>query len=255
MESPVEVLAPVNPVVANEVLAEVDNLIDWQKNASAKFERAEIRLSRLIADVSQQSYWMIRGFKSEADYITKTFPHSESQYYIMRRVGIDLREYQIEILEEIGISKCQDLVRVKKKDGIIAPNWFIWAKTESRDVFRKRVRAYVGKALPPAEFEEDEIVHFRVWKDAKQVFNKAFEIGRRMAGNADSKSYVLNDIILPEFLSGFDEEGASLITENGFHLMMIRRHIRHLKFQNDPTVFDRLIGEVRTGISEHKGGI
>lgn len=252
MESPVEVLAPVNPVVANEVLAEVDNLIDWQKNASAKFERAGIRLSRLIADVSQQSYWMARGFKSEADYIAKTFPRSDSQYYIMRRVGMELREYPIEVLEEIGISKCQDLVRIKKKDGVIAPNWFIWAKTESRDIFRRRVRAYLGKALPPAEFEEDEIVHFRVWKDAKPVFNKAFEIGRRLAGNADSKSYVLNDIILPEFLSGFDEEGASLVTENNFHLMMIRRHIRHLKLQEDPTVFDRLIGDIKTGIAEHK---
>jgi hypothetical protein len=254
METPVEVLPPVNPVVAREVLTEVDNLIDWQKNASVKFERAGIRLSRLIADVSQQSYWIVRGYKSEADYITKTFPRSDSQYYILRRVGIELREYPITLLEEIGISKCQDLVRIKKKDNMIDTNWFVWAKTEPRDRFRKRVRAYVGKALPPSEFEEDEIVHFRVWKDAKQVFNRAFEVGRRLAGDVDSKSYVLNDIILPEFLSGFDEQGASLITENNFHLMMIRRHIGHLQYPNDPTVFDRLIGEVRNGISEKKEG-
>jgi hypothetical protein len=253
METPVEVLPPVNPVVAKGVLTEVDNLIDWQKNASQKFERAGIRLSRLIADVSQQSYWIVRGYSNEAEYAKKTFPRSESQYYILRRVGIELREYPIELLEEIGVSKCQDLVRLKKHDGVIRPNWFVLAKTETRDSFRRMVRAYIGKALPPAPSEpEDEIVRFKVWKDARPVFNRAFEIARHMAGDVDSKSHLLNNIILPEFLSGYDETGASLITENNFHLMMIRKHIKHLRYKNDPTVFDRLIGEVRNGIAEKK---
>ena len=252
MEATVEILPPVNQVVAQETLAEVDNLINWKNNAASKIERAGIRLSRFIADVSTKQYWIVRGYKSEAEYISKTFPNSDSQYSILRRVGIDLREYPIGILEEIGISKCQDLVRIKRKDGIIDTNWFVIARTEKRDLFRKRVRAYVGKSLPPAEFEEDKIVHFRVWKSAEQVFDRAFEVGKRLAGDVDSKSYVLNDIILPEFLSGFDEHGASLISENNFHLMMIKRHIKHLEFKNDPTVFDRLIGEVRSGMAEKK---
>jgi hypothetical protein len=252
METTVEVLPPVDTVVATDLLEKVDNLVNWKNSAVAKIQVAHVRMSRYIADIVTGSYWIVRGYANEAEYVAKTFAQSDSQYHILRRTGLELREYPLALLEEIGISKCQDLVRLKRRDGHIEMNWFVYAKTEKRDCFRARVRAYLGNLLLPAAVEEDEIVHFRVWRDAKPIFTRAFEIGKLLAGNNESKSYVLLGIILPEFLATYTEDGASLVSENNFHLSMIRRHINHLKLDNDATVLDRLIGEVRGGIADKK---
>jgi hypothetical protein len=251
MGTTVEVLPPVDPVVATSVLAEVDNLINWKNNAVEKLERAGIRLSRHIADVSQCCYWMVRGFKSETKYVDKTFPNTREQYSILRRIGIELKEYPISLLEEIGVSKCQDLVRIKRKDGCIHTNWFIWARTESRDFFRRRVRAYMGNALPPAKFEDYEIIHLKVWLDTKPIVDRALEIAMKI-GNCHSRSDAFCNIICPEFISTYNENDE--ISENNFHLEMITRHLDKLKMEHDPTVIDRLIGIIRVGLADKKDG-
>jgi hypothetical protein len=253
METPVELMPPVNPVIANGVLKEVDNLIDWHQNAISKTEKAGIRLARLIADISQNGYWIVRGYTNEVEYIKTTFPQSESQYYILRRIGTTLRQYPVHLLEEIGISKCQDLVRIhNSNNGVIDPQWFMWAKIEKRNEFRRRVQTAIGKALPPAPDEGDLMVTFKVWKDAIPVYNKAFEIAALLAGTDKSKSHLFLNFILPEWLSGMDEDGARLMGDNNFNLMIIERAIANLNDEKDPTIWDRLIGKVRCGLEAKK---
>lgn len=252
METPVELMPPVNPVVATGVLSEVDNIIDWKDAASVKFDRAGVRLSRLIAEVCANAYWTFRGYSSEVDYVKKTFSQSDSQYYILRRVGIELKEYPLSKLEKIGISKCQDLVRVKKHDGIIGPNWFIWAESESRDVFRRRVRVYLGPALPLAHTPEDWMLTLKIWVDAIPVVKKAFEIAALYAGTNKSLSHLFVNFICPEWLSGVDETGARLSGHNNFCIMMVGRFIRILKIGIDETVIDRLLGEFRSALFDLK---
>lgn len=254
MDDTEEILPPVNPVVAKNVLTEVDNIIDWKNTAVKKFEKAGIRLARLISDIVAHGYWTARGYKSEVDYVKNTFPQSESQYYILRRIGTTLKDYPTAILEEIGISKCQDLVRIYNYcGGMIGPQWWVWAKNESRDEFRRRVRSFVTKALPPApNNDEDLIVHFKIWKEAIPIYNKSFEIAGILAGNTNSKSHLLCNFILPEWLSGMDEDGARLMGQNNFILTTIGKFIRSLDVENDDSVLDRLIGEIRSAISDLK---
>jgi hypothetical protein len=248
----VEVLPPVHPVIARGALVEIDNLLDWQKNATVKAEKAGIRLSRLIADVALNQYWSARGIMSEKEYIAKTFPQSESQYYILKRIGSTLRVYPAEILEEIGVSKCQDLVRIHNHSGQIGANWFIWAKTESRDVFRKRVRVYLGKALPAPKENEDHFVTYKIWADAVPVVTRAQELSEMESGS-DSKShnYILREA---EFCAGHNECESRINTPT-LAFKIIRCAILSLKklIENDTTIIERLIGVIRHSIEELRG--
>lgn len=252
-ETAVEVLPPVNPVIARGVLIEVDDLLDWQKSAVTKAEKAGIRLARLVADVAANQYWIARGMISEKEYIEKTFPQSESQYYILKRIGTSLRLYPAQILEEIGVSKCQDLVRIQNHCGQIGANWFIWAKTEKRDDFRKRVRAYVGKALPAPREEEDRFITYKIWPEAAEVVTRAQELAALESGS-DNKShnYILREA---EFCAGHNEEG-SRINSGNLALKIIRCCILSLKrfHETDPTLLDRLIGVIRSAIEDLKEG-
>jgi hypothetical protein len=255
MENRVEVLPPVNPGLANGVLTQVDNLINWQNNASKSAEKAGIRLARFIGEISLNQYWIVRSYDSEADYIKATFPQSQSQYFIMRRVGITLKDYPIELLEEIGISKCQDLVRLHRYcNGVIDPNWFVWAKTEKRDEFRRRVQAFLGKALPAAHTEEDWMLVLKIWPDSIQMVQRAFEIAALYAGTDKSNSHLFVNFMCPDWLSGNDEDGASRVNDVAFNLMMIHRFILNLKpaINKDPSVIDRLIGKFRAAMEELK---
>lgn len=253
METPVEVLPPVNPIVARSVLLEVDSLINWQKNASAKAEKAGMRLARLVASVAENQYWIAVGMRSEKEYIEKTFPQSESQYYILKRVGGTLAQYPAEVLEEIGMSKCQDLVRIHNHCGIIGANWFLWAKSDKRDQFRIRVRAYIAKSLPPPKSEEDKLVGFKVWQSAVPVVNRAMEIAALESGS-DSKS---NNFVLicADFLAGHNDDGPRVKSGN-LALKVIRESILSLKdaCREDATILERLIGVFRTSIEELKDG-
>jgi hypothetical protein len=244
MEVPVELMPPVDPGVAIEILNEVDQLVNYQRDATKKFEKSGIHLARRIGKISENAYWTFRGYMSEGDYVRKTFPQSDSQYYILRRVGIALKSYPMDLLEEIGISKCQDLVRIHNfTNGIIDPNWFVLAKTLKRDEFRKKVSVSLGKCLPAPSVEDGIIIHFKVWNDSIPVHNRAMEIAALLAGTNKSPSHLYNNIILPEFLSGYNEEGSALINENNFNLTLIRRAIKNLNEEGDPSVWDRLIGE------------
>lgn len=251
METPVEVLPPVNPVVARGVLIEIDSLIEWQKSAVSKAEKAGIRLARLIASAAENQYWTTRGINSEKEYIQKTFPHSESQYYILKRVGGTLRMYPAAVLEEIGVSKCQDLVRIHNHCGDIGANWFIWAKTESRDAFRKRVRTYLCKALPAPKKDDDQFVGFKVWSSAVPVVNNALAVAANESGSeSKSNNFIL---ICAEFLAGHNEDG-DRITNGNMALGVIKSAIMSMKklIKTDPVLLERLIGVIRSSLENIK---
>jgi hypothetical protein len=248
----VEIIPPINPVIATGVLSEIDSLIEWQRSAVNKAEKAGIRLARLIADVAANKYWETRGISTEKEYIKSRFPQSESQYYILKRIGSSLRMYPAVLLEEIGISKCQDLVRIQNHCGQIGANWFIWAKKERRDDFRKRVQIYVGKCLPAPKEEEGQFVTYRIWTDAVPVISRAQELSSLESGSENkSHNYILREA---EFCAGHNEEG-SRINSGTLALQIIKCAILSLRkfIKSDPSIIDRLIGVIRSAIEELKG--
>lgn len=247
-----EVLPAINQMAAEEALALVDCLVKKQKDLIDEADKSSMKLARLIADVSNNGYWMIRGYKSEGTYIEDTFPGSRSQYYILKRVGDKLRPYPEAVLEEIGISKCQDLIRIHDHCGGAIPNeWFILAKEVPRDQFRLKVRAYVGKALPAPQEEEDLYVNLRIWPEAKPVWNLAMEIMARECGSDKSVSHKAI-LMAAEIISGHNEEGQRVKGMYSMAINTIKLLITSMKGCPDPTVWDRLIGAVREGLEEAK---
>jgi hypothetical protein len=251
METKVEVLPAVDTAMATDVLEQVDSLVNWHQEATEKAEKAGIRLARLIADVAANSYWLARNCQSEAQYIDEIFPQSRAQYYSLRRTGTLLRPYPVNLLESLGISKCQDLVRIHVHcGGVIPNNFFAWAQEESRDDFRHRVRCYVGKALPAAPAEEDMMETFKIWKSAIPIFNKAFKIAGMEAGTDKSKSHLLI-LILADYLAGHNEDGPR-VTENQFHMDMIAYHIENLNPDKDSSCIDRILSIIRNSFGKLK---
>lgn len=250
-----ELLPPVNEAEANDILAQVDSLINWRKSAMESTERADIRMSRLIATVASQTYWIVRGYAGEEEYIKATFPWTRGYYYNLKTIGTTLMPYPVQMLEQIGISKCRDLVRIHKHcGGVIPQNWFLHAMKETRDDFKQRVKEYVTKCLPlpRGAKEEDEgiVVSFKVWKSLIPVYNKAMEIAMLESGSTSRSNAFGN--ILGDYLSGHNEDGSRLKDQNQFNIDEIGRRIEDLNPLKDPTIYDRALGRIRSGFERLK---
>jgi len=252
MEPQVVVLPPLDKGAARKALALVDNLIDRQKKLVDEADKSSMALAALVSEISSKGYWMARGYQNEKEYIEATFRGSRSQYYILKRVWDKLgSRYPTKLLETIGISKCQDLIRVQDHfNGMIPGNWIIWAQEEGRDKFRMRVRAQVGRALPPPE-DNDLHINLKIWESAVPVWKKALEIAALEAGTDKSVSHLII-LILGDYLAGHTEEGARLGGKYSFTISTVKELIKTLKGCPDHTVWDRLVGAIREAIEESK---
>jgi len=222
------------------------------KDATSKAERAGIRLGRLLAQLHDHKYYLECGCDSEEDYIHKVFPQSRAQYYKLLTIGSALASYPVHQLEEYGISKCQDLVRIQRHSGGVIPeNWFLHAKADDRDTFRRRVREHVtGKALPAGPEEEYQVIHFKIHGDDIMIINEALRIAALESGSAKSDGYNLKNICA-DFLAGHNEEGARLKNRDGMNLLIISRCTENLTF-GSPTCADRLISTVAAAVERAK---
>lgn len=247
-----EVLPAVDPAVASDVLSQIDELLHWRDAALEKSERAGIRLARLIADTSAHAYWTIR-FKSERDFIEQTFAQSRAQYYKLLSVGSAMREYPEALLESLGMSKCQDLARIRRHcGGVIPENWFLHAKSESRDAFRERVRQYCTKSLPAGpQPKPNKFMTFSIPSDSVQVVNRAFHCaGLEAQSDVLSHLFVL---ICAEYCAGHNEDGPRFRDENAFHIFCAGHHIRQLNERRDPAAADRMLAEIRQAFVDLRG--
>ncbi len=248
-----EILPPVDIVAAETVLSQVDELLDWKKNAEDKAQRAGVRLARRLAIVAENTYWIARGCKGEEEYIEKCFPQSRPQYYRLKTIGSVLMPYPEQLLESIGVSKCYDLVRIHRHcGGVIPNNFFVHAKEETRDDFRKRVRVYIGRILPAPNAGDDEYVlyTYKVWKSALPVVNKAFEMAALESGSNNKSNNFIN--ICAEFCAGHNEEGNRLGGQNQILINYIGAFIEMLDPRRDPSCQDRTLGRIRKGFEKLK---
>jgi hypothetical protein len=251
MEPEVEVLPPLDRGAAEAALCLVDNLVKKQHELVDEADKSGMVLARLIAEVSGKGYWMVRGFDNEKDYIAEVFKGSRSQYYILKRIGDKLGKYPIKLLESIGMSKCQDLVRIHDHyNGTIPDNWFILAQEESRDSLREKVRACVGRALLTTG-DQNLYVNLKFPPEMQPAWRRATEMLMREAVSDKSISYIAY-LLCVEFLSGHNEEGYRLDGMYGLTIDLIYVLMKSLKGCPDPTMPDRLIGKIREALEELK---
>jgi len=206
-----ELLPPIDENAAKETLAQVDRIVTMQRKLVDKVDKSSMELAPLVYEVSTKGYWMCRGHKSETEYIEKVFGGSRTQYYVLKRVWGCLGHLPRQLLQDIGVSKCNELVKVHEHNaGTIEDHWIEDAKKETRDVFREIVRAHItNKLLPPPDPVGTEFITIKIFPDQRAIWKKAMEIMSLESGSDKSISYLVH-LLCVEFLSGHNEEGPRL---------------------------------------------
>jgi hypothetical protein len=256
------------------VLADIDAFLAWERGAVAKLEEGKMRLAALLVEAKQGEYWKARGILSEEDYIATTFPQSRSNYYALVAIGENLLPfYPRKLLEELGRSKCEDLCRVQRECGVIPENWFLHAKAEDKDVFRRRVRSYIAERHPPKQAEgsapgeparqprthpaearpeiEDEFFTFRIFGEGIGIVRRALEMARLMLGTDKSYGYCLEMICGDFCASSWNDSDGRPLSKNGFLLMVIAHSVQQLDMGEEGCA-DRLISSIAMVLESQK---
>lgn len=244
-------LQTINETQALQVLGEIDEINRWCQDELQKIDAGFMRLATLLLEAKRGAYWTLRGLQSEEEYIHSVFPQSRAQYYNLLRIAEHLGGYPKTLLEDIGVSKCQDLVRVKVHSGELGDDWFDQAKEDDKDTFRRRVRAFIstGHKSSRDPKEEDHFITFRLFGDMIIVVNKALEIVGRIIGSDKSMAYRL-EMIAANFLSQFDEdEQGHVMGKNSLILLTIQGLLKQLDF-DEKECGSRLCGLIATAADE-----
>jgi len=186
---------------ALRILHDIDRLVEWGENAARKADTAGVRLALLVAQAARGELWRAKGCLSELEYIKNHYKGSESSYRQAKRIGTTLELYPLQLLEEIGISKCIDLCRIQDRYGAIESQWFDHARDDSRDEFRRRVRAAIG-GMPGG----DQLRTFKIFESAIPVYEQAMEIAKLESGSENPSNALT--LIFADFLSSHNEAGA-----------------------------------------------
>jgi hypothetical protein len=246
--------------VALSVLIAIDKLVKWQRETSAKYEKGLMRLAALLVEAKRGAYWTLRGYKSEEEYIRDIFPQSRANYYALIGIGEHLANYPRELLENLGRSKCEDLVRVQRHCGLIPENWFLHAQEDDKDTFRRRVRSFLtddtgdgSKSQPkPDPKVEDHFISFRIFGDDIITINRTFETMTKLVGSDRGLGFLFV-LVCANFLSQFAEDGSGhVMGKNQFILTTIKGFVEQLDF-SEAQVVDRLIGTIAAGVDKNRG--
>lgn len=243
-----ETLPQINQNAAEKVLADIDELRGWCQDTISKLDKGFVRLAALLAEVRREKYYLIRGYKSEEEYIAATFPKSRATYYELLKIGRDLvPQYTRNQLEEIGHSKCLQLIKIKNHCGNIEANWFLHAKADTRDEFKHRVSDYLSKKTNDPAIERTFIT-FCVYGEDISVVNRAFDVMAKVTGSPARTSGAALVAMCYEFLSGYNEDGSGRsMASNTLKLKWISDLVQQLDY-NEPGVGDRLCGAVAGGV-------
>lgn len=238
----------VDTSAAERTLAQVDEIKDWCLHTLKQLEKGFVRLASLLAVVRQHKYYLVRGFNSEEEYIAATFPKSRAQYFNYLKIGRDLCPYYPrELLEDVGMSKCLELIKVRNRDGLITEDWWQLAKDDSRDEFKVRVSNYLtGKEETPEA--EVHYVTFKLYDDQILVVNKAFDNMSKITGSEKSKTGEHLCLMCADFNGGYEENGVGRVMgKNGFILMSLGMLVSQIDY-NEKDIADRLVGTIAAGI-------
>lgn len=245
----------IDEVKANKVLEEIDNLLSDQKRTVKKLESDFVKLAALLREAKYGAYWTLRGYKGEEEYIRATFPQSRSQYYTLIGIAEHLKGYPPKLLEEIGRSKCEGLVRIQRTLGKIPQEWFDTAVKVNKDVFRRQVREFMEEKTgsiekPRDPQEEDHLMTFRLFGDSITVVKKAMDIIARMTGSEKNMGDRLT-LLCANFLSQFNEDGSgNVVGQNSFLFETIKGLVKQINFLEDKAA-DRLIAIIASAVEEN----
>ena len=194
----IEILPPLNQEAALQKKEEIDALLGQINTHELRLARSYARLGSALKEVKVQMYWMSYGydrFSSYLESIWKTIGKKRSQVYnILSVAEVLLPHIAEDKLEEIGISKANELRRLVNQGGtvqarILDPNWTGDTPTDVRimdyaadpKVTAAQLRVKVNELLhvqegPPGLWYE--IGGFYATEDERKEISKFWEYGR-----------------------------------------------------------------------------
>lgn len=240
----------VNQDRAQQVLQEIDLLIIWKNKVEKEVEKKMMHLCLNLLESHRNRYWKIRGFEDESQYIASVFPHSRRYYYRLIEIGETLGHYDHKVLEEIGPSKCTDLVKVHKRFGAVPQNYFAHAIEEDRDTFHARVQAAISDDCTNGRVERQEVVFETLSFVGDQYFDYTEALRIVQMETGIEKKTEAFCMILRDFLSGYRDDGRGRIQDkNAFIMGVIKRCYQQID-RGKPDIYKRLIAQLGTWIEE-----
>ena len=251
-------LMQVNKQEAELVLNEIDTLLQQADTAAEQAGKCFVNLSLLLVKAKRGAYWTERGFKSEQEYIEKTFQQSRAQYYKLIRVGTHLGSYPKPKLLQWGSSKCEDLVRLQVHfNGEVPDEWMQSIEEDNKDVFRKRVKDFFDAKDHKETGERKEIgdehvdnsyVTIKLFGNGIHTYKIAVDTMRKICGS-DNESHCVA-MIMANFLSQFADDGTGHVSgKNAFILSSVEGLVKQLDLKI-PDTDSLLIGIIAKAV-EH----
>jgi len=245
-------MVPADPKKADSVLAEIDTLLSWKSETEKAAEGKMVRLSLLLLEAKRGAYWICRGYQDEDEWIRKAFPQSRAQYYRLLTIAENLANYPHDMLERIGLSKCGEIVRIKRHFGYVPETLMVQAENEGRDQFQARVKQILtGQASLTAEKDECHFISFKLYGDAIATVHEALRIAGIKSGSDKSAGDMI-DLICIDFLSGYSDDGSGHLQDrNGFLFPLVGRLIDQMDLKRDGAA-NRLVSMVVTRVEREK---
>jgi hypothetical protein len=149
-------------------------------------------------------------------------------------------------------------------NGDIPAGWFVSLDEDSKDVFRRRVRAYLdsldnkekkqvtdGEDKPSPVETEDAFITFKIFGNGIHTINLALDTMAKVIGSDKSQGYRL-ELICANFNSQFAEDGETghVMGKNSYILNTIEGLVKQLDLKV-PDASEMLIGIVAKGVEQN----
>jgi hypothetical protein len=181
------------------VLAQIDEILAWDKTKDQERDERFVELGQYLCEVRAGQYWRLENLKSFDEFLEKRFPESRRKAYYLMAIHEHLTRVPKKHLREVGWTKARELVKVARHEGSefdCAP-WVHKAKELPKEEFKRAVERY----LTGKETEPWEIIYFKLYKSQLSVIERALEIAALMLGSDKSRGYSL-EMICADFLAG-----------------------------------------------------
>lgn len=194
-----------NPKRAAFVLAQIDQILAWDKRTETERDSRFVELGRYLCEVRAGQYWRREKLKSFDDFLENRFPNSRRKAYYLMAIHEHLPKQLRAELKQIGWTKAAEMVKVARSEGghFDSATWVHKARTMAKEDFKQEVeRTLTGDSEPY------ELVYFKLYKTQIPVVEQALEAAALMLGSDKSRGYCL-EMICADFLAG-----ASLSTDS-----------------------------------------
>lgn len=173
---------------AKVVLAEINETLKSALAAEGSFQHARMRLGRLLDEAKKREYWRTWGHESFGTFVkelAEKYRIGRTQLYAYYSTAKELRDYvSDENLEEMGISKAQELKRAVKQTGQ-APDVEIVSRALEPSVTRDDVRKLIFErySMPKDDAPKGtwkDIGGFYVTAEERSVLDRAYDCAMRV---------------------------------------------------------------------------